>query len=1206
MRLAALMMLMGSLACRAQTPEWLSSSTQVVAGSTRVIAFDVDEPSAADAQLDWHVDQVSTLEVVKAPEVLAGASIGYLRVRGVAPGEVELDVAGSRIRIEVVEDDRAFSLSSPARIVSPASGAVVWGTFGVGVEMFDPEGDLTLRLRTHRGQVLSPVAERGASEGPWRTAFFEVDASGWPDGTARLTPVGLRTNGTSTDGQPVMLTVAHPAPGTLHEGEAETAYDVARPERFRDDRRSVGRDREASGGAYFSNAGAYPAVCFPVQVETPGMYQMVVRASGSIAGGAPPTVGVVVDGDNQPITNGRLVSTGWHRAVIGVPFRLDAGEHVLTPFFTNDFYVPQKADRNLRLDRVEVMRVGEAEGEAGGAMMGAMMTGMMGGAMADEPGLGELGGLGDIDVQVPDPFGEQGHPMRIGLEAPLDGRAICGDLSVRAQCWWIGAEQGNGAPMVELLINGEAAGQQRSGHPHFIIDAATFTSGTNTIQLIARHDSGVQAATPVQVMRYEPAAAQAERSQRRFERWSIHEDAWDDATRDRLSTAHYPGERLSAAMHSNGSLRLTLPEDLAGAFTPIVEMRGDHFDGAPIVQFSLEADGQTAQLFERGVPGWWGPHQWPDVLTLPAGPKTLVVSFVNDKYEEGVGDRNMWVQSVALQERPTIEDRAAPVVDLVYPPTGQRMHMADAVVARIADDSGVVHVELLIDEVPTGISVNLTNTTGEVCLPLLLRGRDPGEMTVSIQARDAAGNVGWSAVRSVQIDKQPGEPTQYERAVVLLNRFAYGPDPGELAAVLTMGEEAWLRDRLSGDADAPGELAALGQGLARFPSRRDAYNAVGRTLDHSMLSPNPVRARFVFFSENHFSTWIRKVEGDRKWDEHVAFNRLGPARFQELVQTSAHSPAMLRYLDQDQSFAGRINENYAREIMELHTLGVDGGYSQEDVTTLANLLTGWTASAEGDGRSAGQSRAFTFRYDPALNDADEMRVVGMRFPRVDADNRYDRVQLLIETLSAHPSTASFVCRKVVEHYVGVPADETLVDDLAQVFHETGGDMAEVLVAMASHPAFWSTEGDKIAQPIDYGLRLSRTSAFINPWQLQNFLARSGAGLFDRSTPDGYPEEDAAYADSNALVQRWRLARTAQWSLVNLVPGPWRWGADDVAEDVWAQRVVDVVAVRLTGSVLSPQSNEAAVKLLLETEGNRQDRAFTIAPIIAQMPEVSLR
>lgn len=1201
MRLAGLVVLVCSLGCSAQTVQWLTSSTEVVAGSTRVITFGVEEVPAGDVVLDGHVDRPGALEIVKAPEVLAGASIGFVRVRGVAPGEAELSVAGRRIRIDVVEDDREFSLSSPARIVSPASGAVAWGTFGVGVEVFDPEGDMTLRLRTHRGDVLLPVVERGPSEGAWRTAFFEVDASEWPDGAARLTPVVAHADGRSSEGRPVTLRIVHPAPGVLHEGEAEAAFDGVRPERFRDDRRSVGRDREASGGAYFSNASAYPAVCFPVRVETPGLYQMVVRASGSIAGGAPPTVGVVVDGDNQPVTNGRLVATGWHRAVIGVPFHLDAGEHVLTPFFMNDFYVPRKADRNLRLDRIEVMRVGDGAGEAGGGMMGAMMSGAMMAA-------GELGGLipDDGGMSVPDPYGESGHPLRIGLETPLEGRVISGDLGVRAQCWWVGAEQGPGAPVVELVVNGERVGSQRSGHPHFIIDAASFVAGSNSIQLAARHESGATAATPVQTMWYSPDAAAGARSPRRFVRWSIHEEAWDDATRAALTTAHYPGERQSAGLYSNGSLRLTLPEDLAGTFVPVVEMRGQHFDGAPVVRMSLEAGGETTSILEREVPGWWGPHFWQDEVTVAPGEKTLVVSFVNDTYEEGVGDRNVWVQSVALHERPTGVDRAAPVVDLLYPPSGQRMHMADVVVAHLGDDHGVVHVELLIDDVPTGISVNLTHATGEVVLPLLLRELEPGEITVSLQARDAAGNVGWSAVRPVRVVEAPAERTAFERAVVLLNRFAYGPDPQELAAVLTMGEQAWLRDRLSRGADEPGELAALGQGHARFPQRRDAYSAVGRTLDHAMLTPNPVRARFVFFMENHFSTWIRKVEGDRKWDEHVAFTRLGAARFQELLETSAHSPAMLRYLDQDQSFAGRINENYAREIMELHTLGVDGGYSQEDVTTLANLLTGWTASAEGDGRSGGQSRDFTFRYDPALNDVREMRVVGMRFPEVRAEDRYDRVRLLVETLSAHPNTARFVCRKVAEHYVGMGASDELVEDLALVFEASGGDMAEVLIALSEHPAFWSAEGDKIAQPIDYCLRLSRTSSFINPWQLQTFLASSGAGLFDRSTPDGYPEADAAYADSNALVQRWRLARTAQWSLVNLVPGPWRWGSDDVPEDVWAQRVVDVVAVRLTGSVLSPASNEAAVNLLLETEGNRQDRAFTIAPIIAQMPEASLR
>ena len=380
-----------------------------------------------------------------------------------------------------------------------------------------------------------------------------------------------------------------------------------------------------------------------------------------------------------------------------------------------------------------------------------------------------------------------------------------------------------------------------------------------------------------------------------------------------------------------------------------------------------------------------------------------------------------------------------------------------------------------------------------------------------------------------------------------------------------------------------------------------------RAISHLLVTPNPVRARFVLWAQNHFSTWIRKTEGNRKWDEHVAFCRLGPAPFDQLLLASAQSPAMLKYLDQETSVAGRLNENYAREIMELHTLGVDGGYSQRDVTNLAGLLTGWTASYEGDGRSGGQAaQRFTFRFDPRLSDGRATRVIGMKFPEAAPSQRYDRILVALETLAAHPSTARFVSRKLAEHYVRVPAPQDLVDDLAAVFLETGGDMSALLAAMAEHPAFWDeASSERIAPPLDYAVRLCRVTAHHQPWKLADYLQRSGHALFDHAAPDGYPQADEAYTDSNALVQRWRFARDLGWQLAGLVPGGWRYSGG-LAEDDWAQRVIDVIAVRVTGRVLSEDSNRAALDLLAQSTGNRDERVRLAGTFIAQLPEANLR
>ncbi len=935
-------------------------------------------------------------------------------------------------------------------------------------------------------------------------------------------------------------------------------------------------------------------------VAEPGWYQVMLVAGGTRAQGALPTVGIVVNGANYSTTNGRLLSESWQRMAVGVPFKLATGDHIITPYFANDFYVPNVVDRNLYLDRIEIARSADAEldssSDAGGMMMAGAAREMA--MMEAEPE-----GAG---VVTDDPLGISTVPLRVAFIRPLDGATLPGLIELEGRCWWENAKQAP-PPIVTLMINGNPAMRQRSGALRFWVDPSNFKSGANTIQFVARLDSGSAADTPVQTMFWPAAAASDRLPARNHVRFSIHDERWEAGIKEMLRSGHNPKERRAAAFASNSEVALNVPDDMIGSFHVFLEVLGEHFDGAPIAAVYLRHGDEKTAVGEVEAPGWWDMTRSVGLVELAAGPKQLIVAFENDKYEEGKGDRNLWLQAVILAQKSESDDRAAPVVDVAYPADNQDMYMADALVGQASDNASLRSVELIIDGVETGQVVTLNTRPGDFVLPLLLRSVEPGPHTVAARVTDLAGNSTLSEPRTINV--LPGPPQrmgQYERAIHLLNRFAYGPDQRELAAVLTMGESAWLADRLERSFEDPGDLAALAAGLGYFINRNQ-YEVPRRVISHLLLTPNPVRARFVLWTENHFSTWIRKINGVRKWDEHIAFSRLGPAPFHALLLTSAESPAMLGYLDQDTSFAGRLNENYAREIMELHTLGVDGGYSQGDVTKLAGLLTGWTAALEGDGRGGGPFAArYTYRFDPKLNDGSATSILGMRFPRAAPQERFDRIHLALELLVAHPSTARFVSRSLAEHYVGVPAPDALVERLAAVFTETAGDMQALLIAISEHPAFWdAAASQRVAAPLDYGIRLSRTTGHYQPWQLGDFLQRSGQGLFDRPTPDGYPEDDAGQTDSNALLQRWRLAREWMWPLTRLVPGAWR-STNALAQREWTQRVVDVIAVRLTGRVLSENSNQAALDLLSSSTGNRDQRVRTLAPFIAQLPEANLR
>ncbi|MCA9490847.1 MAG: DUF1800 family protein, partial [Myxococcales bacterium] len=187
-----------------------------------------------------------------------------------------------------------------------------------------------------------------------------------------------------------------------------------------------------------------------------------------------------------------------------------------------------------------------------------------------------------------------------------------------------------------------------------------------------------------------------------------------------------------------------------------------------------------------------------------------------------------------------------------------------------------------------------------------------------------------------------------------------------------------------------------------------------------------------------------------------------------------------------------------------------------------------------------------------------------------------------------------------------PAPDDLVDDLTKIYCASDGDLAEMLLAIAAHDAFWSSEDPRLAQPLEFALRLTRSCDYRNPWAVRDYLNRSGAGLFDRSTPDGYPEDDAAFTDSNALVQRWRLAQGCAWNLSRLVPDAWRSGAPGASDSSLHQRAIDALAMRLTGQLLGKRSNEAALQFMADTEGSLDQRILAVAPLIAQLPEANIR
>ncbi|MBC7771190.1 MAG: DUF1800 family protein [Pyrinomonadaceae bacterium] len=1218
-------------------------------------------------------------QVTRQARVLQGQSIGYVGIRGVSPGVTQLAVDGVHLTIRVVAArSPALAANAAPRIVNPASGATIWGEVAVAVEFWSNPADAGAStgpvplLRLSDGRDLTPVKITSPQQGPVRHALFILDADSVLASSLELRAVvapGDSGTSAAVEGAPLRVNVLHPESAQVIAGEAETRYDLDRPKRFANQRGGVASDAAASGGKYLVNAGSSPALCFPVEVDQPGFYQVILTARGTLAGTAYPTVGLVIDGADQPVTNGRVASTDWRRFTIGVPVRLEAGNRILTPYFENDFYVERLADRNLDIDRIEVLRLPEGStiapvpGSAGMMAPGMMVPNMMSPAMSSSPGapavdarmsqqragaassMSSMSSMSTMSSSSAPAAGSMqmmmmrggsassaaentlqhmdSAPLRITFLRPLEGKPLAGELQVEGVCWSEGLARDihpSSVPRVTLLVNGTSISTQRSAAPRFLVDPALWTPGVNTVQLLARLDSGITASSPIQSLTWsDPSGESAKRSAsnqdsypRRFERFTIHDERWSPAIKDLLKNEKNPTELRAASLNSNGEIALTLPDGFTGHYEVQLESMGQDFQGSPIASARLVADSGEAAIGEATLQSWWAPR-YIGTVDLKEEAKQIIIAFTNDKFEEGKGDRNMWLQAVVLRELPTTPDTQSPVVQLLFPPAQEhlRVYRAGAIVAEAADNLGVTTLELIIDGQPTGMTADLTHRTGRALLPLLARSLSVGKHTLAVRPSDAAGNSSTTTpVEFTVLAEAPPQLLPFERAVKLLNTFGFGPDPQELSDVLVMGEHAFLADRLARPIDDPGELPAWSLGTIRFPNTRSEYDIPRSALTHALLTTNSVRARFVFWAQNHFSTWIRKAEADRKWDEHLAFSRLGPAPFADLLLASAQGPAMLRYLDQQESYARKLNENYAREIMELHTLGVHGGYTQQDVTSLARLLTGWTTARQGDGVTGGEMRSAEFRFDPALSDGAPLEVLGIQFTETSPEHRYERACFMLSALAAHPGTARFISTRLVQHYLAVPAPTHIVDALAAVFLESGGDMRQMLTTLAAQPQFWERNAPpRLAHPLQFSLRLSRASGNVNPWNIGDYLQRSGVGLFDRSTPDGYPEEDAAYTDSNALLQRWRLAQDNIWQLSETLPPAIRYGEfpkDAASAATWSQTVIDLIAVRIIGHVLDDVSNEAALNVLAQGKGSKQERVQLVIPFIAQLPDISLR
>lgn len=364
----------------------------------------------------------------------------------------------------------------------------------------------------------------------------------------------------------------------------------------------------------------------------------------------------------------------------------------------------------------------------------------------------------------------------------------------------------------------------------------------------------------------------------------------------------------------------------------------------------------------------------------------------------------------------------------------------------------------------------------------------------------------------------------------LLNRITFGPTATERVRAADIGLDAFIEEQLAPDAITEDWRAAwrirriesLRQQAADLFVHSDREWAKLRldlqrgTLLRAVYSRRQLFEVMVNFWSDHFN--IDQTKGDctvlKIVDDREVIRRHALGNFRDLLLASAHSPAMLVYLDNQENRAGIPNENYAREVMELHTLGVGGGYTQTDVMELARCLTGWTVKEH---FYRGQ-----FTFDADAHDDGPKTVLGIPVP---AGMGQAGAEKMLDALAAHPSTARFIAAKLVRRFVADDPPPALVARTADTFLRTGGSITPMLKTILfsdelrrPHPA-----PRKLKRPFNFvASALRQLNADTDGGRrLQSFLQQMGQPLFQFPTPNGFPDTAAAW--EGTLLARWQFA-----------------------------------------------------------------------------------
>ncbi|NOH13118.1 MAG: DUF1800 family protein [Chloroflexi bacterium] len=472
-----------------------------------------------------------------------------------------------------------------------------------------------------------------------------------------------------------------------------------------------------------------------------------------------------------------------------------------------------------------------------------------------------------------------------------------------------------------------------------------------------------------------------------------------------------------------------------------------------------------------------------------------------------------------------------------------------------------------------------------------------------------------AVMREAQVLGSPlsGSPDEDWVLMCTLHRISFGPTPNEVERAREIGIENYIDEQLNPErveetdlpTDILNSLTLLGMNPQELFELEMRGRIIGELTANALLrcaySKRQLNELMVDFWTNHFNIHaagnpegVLKVRDDL---EVIRPNALG--NFGDLLHASATSPAMLTYLDNASNTKNGPNENYARELLELHTMGVDGGYTQLDVEEVARAFTGW--SVVGPRRrlfADGTPGDFVFQAN--LHDEGEKLVLGKTI----TSSGIEEGQAIIDLLVDHPSTAEYISTKLVRRFVADEPPRSLITRAAETFTNTSGDIPQVMSTILHSDEFKASLGQKVKRPLEIfvsALRLTNASIQFPNRSLAPHLTFMGQPLYRWETPDGYPDTADAWLGTSGTLSRWNYVLALAFNTMPGVEINWEALVEDTTTH---EEIIDQLGYRFIGQTLP----EEARQIVLDFAGQIDEEFLLpgIGALILSSPYFQMR